>query len=132
MYELCVRVCVLFLFLLIRRPPISTRTYTVVPYTPHFLPGRRIGEVTEYYIAAMHADERALGVQPPDREPRATQYVGEMLDIIGRPEHNGLAYRAEDGDVNYAVRGFAGYGKLSGKALDDLRAGEREIGRAQG
>ncbi|MDM9560678.1 MULTISPECIES: cysteine--tRNA ligase [Bordetella] len=86
---------------------------------------RRIGEVTEYYIAAMHADERALGVQPPDREPRATQYVGDMLDIIGRLEQNGLAYRAEDGDVNYAVRGFAGYGKLSGKALDDLRAGER-------
>lgn len=87
--------------------------------------GRRIGEVTEYYIAAMHADERALGVQPPDREPRATQYVGEMLDIIGRLESKGLAYRAEDGDVNYAVRGFADYGKLSGKSLDDLRAGER-------
>lgn len=86
---------------------------------------RRIGEVTEYYIAAMHADERALGVQSPDREPRATQYVGEMLDIIGKLEQNGLAYRADDGDVNYAVRGFEGYGKLSGKALDDLRAGER-------
>lgn len=87
--------------------------------------GRRIGEVTEYYIAAMHADERALGVQPPDREPRATQYVGEMLDIIGKLEQKGLAYQADDGDVNYAVRGFEGYGKLSGKALDDLRAGER-------
>lgn len=87
--------------------------------------GRRIGEVTEYYIAAMHADERALGVQSPDREPRATQHVGDMLDIIGKLEQNGLAYRADDGDVNYAVREFAGYGKLSGKALDDLRAGER-------
>lgn len=86
---------------------------------------RRIGEVTEYYIGAMHADERALGVQPPDREPRATQYVGDMLDIIQKLEQNGLAYRADDGDVNYSVRGFPGYGKLSGKALDDLRAGER-------
>ncbi|MVW71559.1 cysteine--tRNA ligase [Bordetella sp. 15P40C-2] len=86
---------------------------------------RRIGEVTEYYIAAMHADERALGVQPPDREPRATQYVADMLDIISKLEENGLAYRADDGDVNYSVRGFPGYGKLSGKALDDLRAGER-------
>jgi len=87
--------------------------------------GRRISDVTEYYIAAMHADERALGVQSPDREPRATQYVGEMLDIIGKLEQNGLAYQADDGDVNYAVRGFPDYGKLSGKALDDLRAGER-------
>jgi cysteinyl-tRNA synthetase len=87
--------------------------------------GRRIGEVTEFFIDAMHADERALGVQSPDREPRATQYVGEMLDIIGRLESKGLAYQADDGDVNYAVREFPGYGKLSGKTLDDLRAGER-------
>jgi len=87
--------------------------------------GQRMGEVTAYFIDAMHADERALGVQRPDREPRATQYVGEMLDIIGRLERKGLAYRADDGDVNYAVRAFEGYGKLSGKSLDDLRAGER-------
>ncbi|HEU0231067.1 MAG TPA: cysteine--tRNA ligase [Burkholderiaceae bacterium] len=86
---------------------------------------RRLGEVTRFYIDAMHADERALGVAPPDAEPRATEYVGDMLDIIGRLEDKGLAYRAEDGDVNYAVRGFPGYGKLSGKSLDDLRAGER-------
>ncbi|SAI59473.1 cysteinyl-tRNA synthetase [Bordetella ansorpii] len=86
---------------------------------------RRIGEVTEFYIDAMHADERALGVQTPDNEPRATEYVGEMLDIIGRLQEKGLAYQADDGDVNYAVRGFEGYGKLSGKTLDDLRAGER-------
>jgi len=87
--------------------------------------GRRIGEVTEFFIDAMHADERALGVQTPDHEPRATQYVAEMLDIIGRLQAKGLAYQADDGDVNYAVRGFEGYGKLSGKSLDDLRAGER-------
>ena len=86
---------------------------------------RRIGEVTDFYIAAMHADEDALGVQAPDFQPRATQYVGDMLDIIGKLEKNGLAYQAEDGDVNFAVREFPGYGKLSGKSLDDLRAGER-------
>ncbi len=86
---------------------------------------KRIGEVTEFFIDAMHEDERALGVQPPDKEPRATEYVGQMLDIISRLEANDLAYRADDGDVNFAVRKFVGYGKLSGKSLDDLRAGER-------
>lgn len=87
--------------------------------------GRRIGEVTEFYIAAMDADAQALGVQKPDHEPRATQYVGQMLGIIAKLQENGLAYEAADGDVNYSVRGFPGYGKLSGKSLDDLRAGER-------
>ena len=87
--------------------------------------GRALGEVTRFYIAAIHADEQALGVQPPTAEPRATEHVGRMLDIIGMLEDKGLAYRADDGDVNYAVRRFPGYGKLSGKSLDDLRAGER-------
>ncbi|TAM83224.1 MAG: cysteine--tRNA ligase [Candidimonas sp.] len=87
--------------------------------------GRRLGDVTRFYIDAMHTDERVLGVAPPDAEPRATQYVGDMLDIIARLEDRGLAYRAGDGDVNYAVRGFPGYGKLSGKSLDALRAGQR-------
>jgi cysteinyl-tRNA synthetase len=86
---------------------------------------RRLSDVTAFYIDAMHADERALNVQPPDREPRATQYIGDMLDIIGKLEERGLAYRADDGDVNYSVRDFKDYGKLSGKTLDDLRAGER-------
>jgi len=87
--------------------------------------GQRMHEVTAFFIQAMHADERALNVQTPDVEPRATQHVGRMLDIIGRLEDLGLAYRTQDGDVNYAVRQFPGYGKLSGKTLDDLRAGER-------
>lgn len=86
---------------------------------------RRLGEVTSFYIDAMHADERALGVQAPDREPRATDHIGDMLNLIGKLETRGLAYRADDGDVNFAVREFPGYGKLSGKTLDDLRAGER-------
>ncbi|NLC35881.1 MAG: cysteine--tRNA ligase [Alcaligenaceae bacterium] len=87
--------------------------------------GQRLGDVTSFFIDAMHADERALGVQSPDYEPRATEHVGDMLDIISRLEEKNLAYRSEDGDVNYSVRGFEGYGKLSGKSLDDLRAGER-------
>ncbi len=87
--------------------------------------GKRLSDVTDFFIDAMHQDEKALGVQPPDAEPRATQHVGRMLDIIGLLEKKGLAYRAASGDVNYAVRQFPGYGKLSGKSLDDLRAGER-------
>jgi cysteinyl-tRNA synthetase len=84
-----------------------------------------IGALTERFIGFMHEDERALGIQPPDHEPRATQYVPQMLAMIGALESNGLAYRASSGDVNYAVRKFPGYGKLSGKSLDELRAGER-------
>jgi cysteinyl-tRNA synthetase len=84
-----------------------------------------IGSLTERFIRAMHEDLDALGVQRPDHEPRATQYVPQMLDLIGLLERNGLAYQAADGDVNFAVRRFEGYGKLSGKSLDELRAGER-------
>lgn len=82
-------------------------------------------EVTSFYIDAMHADEKALNVQSPDFEPRATEHVGDMLGIIKLLEDKDLAYQGEDGDVNYAVRQFPDYGKLSGKSLDDLRAGER-------
>jgi cysteinyl-tRNA synthetase len=81
--------------------------------------------LTERFIAAMHEDERALGVLPPDHEPRATQYVAQMLALITQLERNGLAYAAPNGDVYYSVRGFPGYGRLSGKSLDELRAGER-------
>ncbi len=87
--------------------------------------GESIHALTQRFIDFMHEDERALGVLEPDFEPRATQYVPQMLDLIARLEANGLAYRAADGDVNYAVRKFGGYGKLSGKSLEDLRAGER-------
>jgi cysteinyl-tRNA synthetase len=87
--------------------------------------GESIHVLTQRFIDAMHEDERALGVLAPDFEPRATQYVPQMLEMIAQLEKNGLAYRAADGDVNYAVRKFAGYGKLSGKSLEDLRAGER-------
>ena len=86
---------------------------------------QRMQDVTAFYIDAMHADEKALNVQSPDFEPRATEHVGDMLGIIKLLEDKGLAYQGDDGDVNYAVRQFKGYGKLSGKSLDDLRAGER-------
>ena len=84
-----------------------------------------IAQLTNRYIAAMNEDADALGVQRPDHEPRATAYVPHMLSLIGKLEANGLAYQASDGDVNFSVRDFKGYGKLSGKSLDDLRAGER-------
>lgn len=91
-----------------------------------------IAELTGRFIQAMHEDIGALGVQKPEHEPRATEYVPQMLDMIGRLEKNGLAYKAADGDVNYLVRKFPGYGRLSGKSLDDLRAGERvEVGSAK-
>lgn len=84
-----------------------------------------IGQLTQRFIDAMDEDAAALGVQKPDLEPRATAYVPQMLDLIRKLENNGLAYQGTDGDVNYSVRDFPGYGKLSGKSLDDLRAGER-------
>jgi cysteinyl-tRNA synthetase len=84
-----------------------------------------MGALTERFIAAMDEDAAALGIEKPDHEPRATQYVPGMLDMIEVLRQKGLAYQASDGDVNYAVRKFEGYGKLSGKSLDDLRAGER-------
>ena len=87
--------------------------------------GETVRQLTDRFIAAMHADADALGVLRPDHEPRATEYVPQMLDLIGRLERNGYAYQAGNRDVCYAVRKFAGYGKLSGKSLEDLRAGER-------
>jgi len=87
--------------------------------------GESIGTLTQRFIDAMDEDATALGVIKPDHEPRATEYVPQMQEIIDRLERSRLAYVASDGDVNYSVRDFAGYGKLSGKSLEDLRAGER-------
>ena len=87
--------------------------------------GEPISQLTQRFINAMDEDASALGVQKPDHEPRATQYVPQMLGLIEKLERHGLAYKASDGDVNYSVRDFPHYGKLSGKSLDDLRAGER-------
>ena len=92
--------------------------------------GETIRSLTDRMIDALHEDADALGIARPDHEPRATDHVPQMLTMIGQLQAKGLAYRAEGedgqgGDMNYAVRRFAGYGKLSGKSLDDLQAGER-------
>ena len=87
--------------------------------------GITIRQLTDEMIAAMHQDIGLLGIEPPSVEPRATEYVPQMLSLITQLEGKGLAYRASNGDVNYSVRKFDGYGKLSGKSLDELRAGER-------
>lgn len=87
--------------------------------------GESIRTLTDRFIAAMHEDADALGVLRPDHEPRATEFVPSMLRLIGDLEQHGLAYKADNSDVCYAVRKFDGYGKLSGKSLDELRAGER-------
>lgn len=87
--------------------------------------GESIRALTDRFIEAMHEDADALGVLRPDHEPRATEYVGSMQKLISNLVDNGLAYKAGNEDMCYAVRKFAGYGKLSGKSLDELRAGER-------
>ena len=87
--------------------------------------GISIRQLTAEMTDAMHVDIAALGMEAPTHEPRATEHVAQMLDMIGALEHKGLAYRSLSGDVNFAVRKFPGYGKLSGKSIDQLRAGER-------
>ena len=87
--------------------------------------GETIRQLTDRMIAEIYRDYDALGVERPTHDPRATDYVPQMLDIVRKLQDKGLAYQAEGGDVNYAVRKFAGYGKLSGKSLDELQAGER-------
>jgi cysteinyl-tRNA synthetase len=87
--------------------------------------GVTIRALTDEMIAAMHQDLDAVGIQKPDHEPRATEHVAGMLGLIDALRDKGLAYQAPDGDVNFAVRKLPGYGKLSGKSLDELRAGER-------
>ena len=87
--------------------------------------GETVRSLTDRMIAEMHRDFDALAIERPTHEPRATEYVPQMLDIVRTLEDKGLAYRSDSGDVNYAVRRFPGYGKLSGKTLDELHAGER-------
>jgi cysteinyl-tRNA synthetase len=84
-----------------------------------------IESLTERFIVAMDEDAAALGVLKPDYEPRATRHVEGMLAMIGKLVERGMAYAIPGGDVYFSVRDFPGYGKLSGKSLEDLRAGER-------
>ncbi|WP_229008482.1 cysteine--tRNA ligase [Methylophilus sp. Leaf408] len=84
-----------------------------------------IQSLTQRFITAMDEDSAKLGIIRPDIEPRATEHVQGMLDMISKLIEKGFAYQANNGDVFYKVRSFNDYGKLSGKTLDDLRAGER-------
>ncbi len=94
--------------------------------------GESFQALTKRFIDAMHEDERALAVLPPDREPKATEAIPEMLALIKRLIENDLAYVGANGDVFYAVNKFSQYGQLSGKNLDDLQAGERvEVDQAK-
>ncbi len=87
--------------------------------------GEPIDALTGRFIRAMDEDAAALGVLKPDLEPRATDNVPQMLALITQLVSKGVAYQAQNGDVYYSVRKFRGYGKLSGKSLDELQAGER-------
>jgi cysteinyl-tRNA synthetase len=87
--------------------------------------GEAPAALAERFRRVMDDDFAALGIQKPDAEPRATQHVDAMQALIGALERRGLAYQAADGDVCFQVRKFPGYGRLSGKSLDELRAGER-------
>jgi cysteinyl-tRNA synthetase len=87
--------------------------------------GETIGALTQRFIDAMDEDFAKLGVQSPAHQPRATQHIDGMICMISALIEKGHAYQAVNGDVFYSVRSFADYGKLSGKSLDDLRAGER-------
>ncbi len=93
---------------------------------------RRAGEnnetieaLTERFIRFMHEDAAALGVLPPDEEPRATRHIGEIVAMIAKLVERGFAYVAPNHDVYYRVRKFPHYGRLSGKSLDDLQVGAR-------
>src|SRR5579863_974431 len=94
--------------------------------------GESVQSLTARYIQATHEDERALNVLPPDLEPRATESIDEMVSMIGELVEKDYAYQGTDGDVFYSVARFKDYGRLSGKRLEELRAGERvEVDQAK-
>ena len=89
-------------------------------------------ELTDEFTAAMQQDMLSLGCLAPTYEPRATEFIPQMLNLVEKLEQKGLAYAADNGDVDYAVRKFAGYGKLSGRQPDEMRAGARiEVAQAK-
>jgi cysteinyl-tRNA synthetase len=94
--------------------------------------GQPLGELTERFIRAMHEDSEALGILPPSDEPRATAHMTEILDMVRKLIDQDYAYVADNGDVYYSVAAFEGYGKLSGKDPEELRAGARvDVGEAK-
>jgi len=94
--------------------------------------GESVAHLTRRMIDRFHEDQAALGVLRPDDEPRATEYVPAMITLIGKLVERGFAYPASNGDVYYRVERFPAYGALSGRRLDELRAGSRvEVGEAK-
>jgi len=87
--------------------------------------GEPFHELTERFIQAMHKDSDALGIIPPDAEPKATDHIAEIISMCEKLIEKGHAYVADNGDVYYDVYSFPTYGKLSGKSLEDLQAGAR-------
>lgn len=87
--------------------------------------GEAFTELTQRFIDAMNDDCAALGVQPPDHEPRATGHIPHIIELVESLEQQGHAYRADNGDVYFAVDSFPAYGQLSDQAPDELRAGAR-------
>ena len=87
--------------------------------------GEDFSSLTERFIAAMHEDEQALSVLPPDIEPRATQSIDDIIHMIAKLIEREYAYVGSNGDVFYSVKHFQSYGQLSGKNIEDLNAGER-------
>jgi cysteinyl-tRNA synthetase len=87
--------------------------------------GEKFDELTRRFIDAMHEDEKSLGILPPSVEPRATEFIGPIIEIVTTLIAKGHAYAAANGDVYYRVTSFKGYGKLSNKNIDELLAGAR-------
>jgi cysteinyl-tRNA synthetase len=87
--------------------------------------GENWADLARRFTTAMHEDCATLGLQMPDLEPRATEYIGPIIDMTRTLIDKGYAYVAVNGDVMYSVRKFSNYGRLSGKKIDDLRAGSR-------
>ena len=87
--------------------------------------GEKFDDLTCRFIDAMHEDEKSLGILPPSVEPRATEFIGPIIEIVNTLIEKGHAYAAANGDVYYRVTSFKGYGKLSNKNIDELLVGAR-------
>ena len=91
--------------------------------------GEVFSDLTERFITAMHEDERALSILPPDQEPRATAHIEQIIAMIEKLIATDFAYRADNGDVYFSVMQFPDYGRLSKKKMDELLDGARiEVG----
>src|SRR5258707_4606533 len=87
--------------------------------------GENWADLARRFTVAMHEDCATLSLQQPDLEPRATEFIAQIISMIQILIDKGYAYAADNGDVLYSVRKFASYGRLSRKKIDDLRSGAR-------